>query len=89
MPTQKAPDKSDVEGDDGERDEENIARNKYARYNEDAQNHRSNMFDGVKSPEITYSDPDPTSLQYVSDAQVVPQVDANNSVQDIHVSNNY
>lgn len=57
---EKAPDQSDVEDEDGECDEEDTARVNYARYKEDDLTHRANLFDGVKSTEITYSDPDPT-----------------------------
>ena len=85
---EKASNESDAE------DEENIARANYARYKENDFARRATLFDGVKVTDISYSDPDPTSLQYVSDAQGVSQSDSDNSLQDMYASyelraNNY
>ena len=91
---EKASNESDAEDEDGERSEEDVARANYARYKEDDLARRATLFDGVKVTDISYSDPDPTSLQYVSDSQGVPQADSDNSLQDMYASyelraNNY
>ena len=83
---EKASNESDAEDEDGERSEEDVARANYARYKEDDLARRATLFDGVKVTDISYSDPDPTSLQYVSDSQGVPQADSDNSLQDMYAS---